>query len=409
MKRIYTSLDIGSDTIKVIVAELYKGKLNLLAAKTVKSEGIKKGLIVDANLAAGSIKKALEEVSRMLGIFIDKVIVNVPSYLAEFSVVTSEVNISKDFVEGIDISSVMDKAYSNYHNANLEILTILPIDFKVDNKIVLDPKGLPGSILKMRGVLVTLPSKNIYSVINLIEAIGVKVVDVSLSGISDYYALKKDNMSSKAGLIINMGSETTTISLYNKGIIVKNSVVQFGSSDVTSDIAYIYKLSINDARQLKENFALAHHKFANSSEVYEIINSLSENISINQVEVSEIVNSRVEQILNFVKNDVNSLANHEIDYIILTGGASNLPYMVDVTEGVLGRKCSLGNINTIGVRSNKYSTCLGSIYYFVQKLKLQGKGYTMVEDDDSSDLASPRKNSVNEKNIIKALIGFFDE
>ena len=40
MKNIYTSVDIGSDTIKVIVCELYNGKLNLLAASSVKSRGI---------------------------------------------------------------------------------------------------------------------------------------------------------------------------------------------------------------------------------------------------------------------------------------------------------------------------------------------------------------------------------
>ena len=47
MKHIYSSVDIGSDTIKIAVCELYKGKLNLLASSSVKSNGIKKGLITD--------------------------------------------------------------------------------------------------------------------------------------------------------------------------------------------------------------------------------------------------------------------------------------------------------------------------------------------------------------------------
>ena len=45
VKHVYTSVDIGSDSIKVVVCELYKGKLNLLAATSVKSNGIKKGLV----------------------------------------------------------------------------------------------------------------------------------------------------------------------------------------------------------------------------------------------------------------------------------------------------------------------------------------------------------------------------
>ena len=51
MKHIYTSVDIGTDTTKVVVTELYKGKLNLLAASSTKSRGIKKGLITDVNEA----------------------------------------------------------------------------------------------------------------------------------------------------------------------------------------------------------------------------------------------------------------------------------------------------------------------------------------------------------------------
>ena len=56
MKNIYTSIDIGSDTIKVVTCELYHNKLNLLAASSVKSKGIKKGLIIDAELASEVIR-----------------------------------------------------------------------------------------------------------------------------------------------------------------------------------------------------------------------------------------------------------------------------------------------------------------------------------------------------------------
>ena len=59
MKHIYTSVDLGTDSIKVVVCELYKNKLNLLAASSEKSEGIKKGLITDVEKAKASLKKAI--------------------------------------------------------------------------------------------------------------------------------------------------------------------------------------------------------------------------------------------------------------------------------------------------------------------------------------------------------------
>ena len=73
MKHIYTSLDIGSDSIKIAVCELYQNKLNLLAATSVKAKGIKRGLITDVDSAAKCIKEAFNDISDMVGFKIDKV------------------------------------------------------------------------------------------------------------------------------------------------------------------------------------------------------------------------------------------------------------------------------------------------------------------------------------------------
>ena len=44
MEHVYASIDLGSDSIKLAVCELYKNHLNLLAATTIPSRGIKKGV-----------------------------------------------------------------------------------------------------------------------------------------------------------------------------------------------------------------------------------------------------------------------------------------------------------------------------------------------------------------------------
>ena len=46
MKEIISSLDIGSSTVKLVVGEIYKNELNVLAVSEVKSKGVKKGIIV---------------------------------------------------------------------------------------------------------------------------------------------------------------------------------------------------------------------------------------------------------------------------------------------------------------------------------------------------------------------------
>ena len=114
MKHIYTSLDIGSDSIKIAVCELYQNKLNLLAATSVKAKGIKRGLITDVDSAAKCIKEAFNDISDMVGFKIDKVIASVPSYLAEYNIIKGSTDInsnssitSRDVMKSLEVLSLL--------------------------------------------------------------------------------------------------------------------------------------------------------------------------------------------------------------------------------------------------------------------------------------------------------------
>ena len=95
MKTIYAGIDIGTYSIKFVVGEYFNHKFYVLASHSVKSKGIKKGLIVEPNLVIDSIKEGISEINEMLGVEIKKVIVNVPSYNAKFMYVTSEVDVEE--------------------------------------------------------------------------------------------------------------------------------------------------------------------------------------------------------------------------------------------------------------------------------------------------------------------------
>ena len=223
MKHIYTSIDLGTDSIKVVVCELYKNKLNLLAASSEKSEGIKKGLITDVEKAKTSLKNAISNVESMLGIALKQAIVSVPSYFLDCSMVKGSVdipmNINEDdeaydgIIDGNDVSRVISEAMRNYDFRDREMVAVLPIDFLVNQKdYVRDPKGLPGKTLGTRAMMVATPKKNIYSVVQLLSSIGIEVVDISINAIGDAYAFKNREMDATVGAIVNIGSETTSVS-----------------------------------------------------------------------------------------------------------------------------------------------------------------------------------------------------
>jgi cell division protein FtsA len=408
VKHIYTSVDIGSDSIKVVTSELFKGKLNLLAASSVKSKGIKKGLITDVNSATMSLQKAISEVENMLGIKIKKVITTIPSYFAEFTKIDGEIKINNEnkIVTGDDVVKVLGQAVKGKISSTKEMVTIVPIDFSVDSKTgIKDPKGLTGNTLRTRAILITTPKKNIYSVVGLIETIGIEVVDISLNSIGDINALKNKGMEEKIGAIINIGAETTTVSVYNKNILIKTSIIGMAGRDIDNDISYMYKIDPEVAKKIKEKFALAHKKYASSSEIYE----LPGHKNIEQLEVSTITMSRIEEILTLAKKELLELTNRQMEYIIITGGVSNMSHFELVAENIFGKDVIIGNVRLIGIRNNKYSSAVGNIVYFINKLKIKGKNYTMVSDTDMEILSSTKKSLINVSNesMLGKVFGYF--
>lgn len=412
MKHIYTSIDIGSDTIKLIVCELYKNKLNLLAASSVKSKGIKKGLITDVGEASASIRQAFNEIEDMLGIHIKQVIATIPSYFAEFTMVKGEVKLSLEnpTVTGTDVVKVLENAIQSKLNPNKEMVTVIPIDFTVDNMTGLkDPKGMSGTLLSTRAIMVSTPKKNIYSVVSVLEEMGVEVVDISLNSIGDSYAFKNKENDELVGAIINIGAETTAVSLYNKGIIVKNSIIGLGGKSIDNDLAYMYKIDLKNAAKIKEKFALAHKKYASPNEGYEVTNVNGEKIVVKQLEASEIVMSRIEEILTLARKEISILAEKPIEYIIVTGGVSSSSSFDHIVSEILGKNAIVGNVKVVGIRNNKYSSALGNIVYFIHKQKLKGQDYTMISNSDMEALSSTRRNVINISNdtMLGKVFGYF--
>ena len=160
-----------------------------------------------------------------------------------------------------------------------ELVTAIPVDFSLDDKSgIKDPKGMQGTDFNVRAIMVLTAKKNLLSVVKLLEMADLEVVDISLNSIGDMYAVKDRDIKEQIGAIINIGHETTTISLYNKGIIVKSSVISFGGKNIDNDIAYIYKLSLKEANKIKEKFALAHKKYASVNDIYEVEDKTREKI-----------------------------------------------------------------------------------------------------------------------------------
>ena len=346
----------------------------------------------------------------MLGITIDQAVVNVPSSYKKFDMTEATINIENEnkMITGDDITSIFGEATLGKIEGDRELITITPISFQVDDQeSTKDPKGQIGNTLNMKGVITSIPKTNFKTVINLLKECNIEVVDVTYGILGDYYEVRNTEFDRGVSAIINIGYSKIEVAIFNKGIMIKSDVIEGGSKLIDKDLAYIYKLKRSQAKKIKENFAISNTRYSDVNDTIQIVNKNGEELEINQLEVSEIVESRIVDLLRIAKKQINVLTNKEISYIIITGGISELAGFEYVVENVFDRRTSTLSINTMGIRNNMYSSCYGIVKYFHHKLDLRGLSYSMVSEKETDSLISTKGKVSNTDNILNKVFGYF--
>ncbi len=410
MRRIIASLDVGSNSLKLVVGEIFKKKLNILAAVDVPSRGIKKGYVINPESATEAIKELFDKAEHIIGLKVSKVIVNVPAYNTDCFINEGEISIKREenVINSSDIANCMNAATKDVISPNLMLVTVVPTAFKVNNEITKNPLNIVSDKLAGKFVIVTVPKKNLNGIGYCLQKIGVEVVDVCIPPLADYYGFKTNDYNKEVGAVVNIGDAITTVSIFNKGVLTACDVIETGGINIDNDLAYVYKLTKNDARMVKEKLALAHDRLAQPNESMILTDRNGESVKINQYNVSEIVKSRLEEILKLIKKQINLLTKKEISYIIISGGLTELKDFDLILEEVCGPTAVVKYVNEIGVRDNKYSVAVGAIKYYNQRLILKNKDFSVFSLDDQEELSGlVKKANVSDGSLLGKLFGYF--
>ncbi len=410
MREIIGSIDIGTDTIKLVIGEFLASDFNILCALEEPTKGFKDYNIVDENELIKSVKSILDKSSEKLGFKIKKLIANIPTTSNSF-VISDAVNTinNEDLrVTSKDILKVMQSSAYNKININDELISAMPIFFRVGDIETMEPFNKKGKTITVKTVLITAPKKEVYDLIGILEKCGIEVIDITSTGLVDYFNFKNDFLKIKTGIIVNIGNSRTQLSVFSKGIYVNNDVLPIGGINIDKDISYVYKLKRRDSKFLKESLALASLRRANPKETVKIVNKENEELIINQYELSEIVASRITEILKLIKNSINHLTKKEISYIIITGGLTELKDFNIALASIFGESAQIGMIHNLGARDNKYNTSIGMLKYFKDKLSLRHREYSTVSETDSESMCnSEAKISVSGDSILGKVFGYF--
>lgn len=413
MRKIMASLDVGTNTIKLVVGEMIKDKLNILAVSEESSKGVKKGIIVDKNAVKDSLKKVINDVETILGQKIKKLITTVPSQGNEFIVNEASIEIESEdkVVRSSDIIKVIEKSIHHKIPNNMELVNITPIAFQIDdNQKTNNPKNSLANKLSVKTIATIAPKQMVYPIIECLEELNIEVLDIFYQVEGDYHEFKTAETDSSLGAVINIGASLTSLAIFNKGVLTNTKNLDVGSNNIDNDISYIYKIPKTLAKELKENLALAHNRLADIKNKREVTDKDSKNIIIDQYQLSEIVMSRLIEILSQAKKEITLLTKKEISYIIITGGITEMTDFSLLLEEVFGHKVILGNIKEIGARHNKFSSSLGLIKLYHKKAKLKDKDYSIFTIEEQEEFSGINKStSIHDNTVLgKIFCYFFD-
>ena len=413
MRKIMSSLDIGYASIKLIVAEINKKKLYVLTSSIVNNDALKKDMTIDYDILEGIIKKLLGDAKEKLGIEIKKTLLTIPTDSASFTINRARIDIKNEdnLITVDDMIKVVNLSGKNVVQDNMELVNITPLYYTLDDSSKTDiPVNTFSRSLEVKSIITSSSKDDVYKYLRVLDNLGVSVVDISYDVVGNYFAFKSDDMDTTCGIIIDIGYLSTSISVYNKGVLVNTLKIKVGSLNVLKDISYVYKISLDSAKEVYKKLGLGSSKNANNLEKIELKDNNGDKLIINQVNLSEIIESRVQEILSMAKKQINTLTKRQISYIICTGGIANLRDFDLLCIDVFSKNVKVSHVSTIGIRDNRYASSYGLIKWYDYNAKLKDYDYSILSLEEQEEFSREEKETKNSSNsIIGKVFDYFFE
>lgn len=364
----FTGLDIGTSSIKVLVAEWVDGQMNVIGVSNVPSSGVKDGIIVDIEAAANAIKDGVDQAEEKAGISIDKVNVGLPANLLQIEPTQGMIPViteSKE-IKDEDIERVVQSALTKSITPEREVISLVPEEFIVDGfQGIRDPRGMMGVRLEMRGLIYTGPSTILHNLRTTVERAGIQVETIIITPLSLAKSVLNEGEREFGATVIDMGGGQTTVASMRAQELQYTNIYPEGGEFVTKDISKVLQTSIQTAEALKFNFGTANLAEASDKETAQVecVGS-DEPVDVSERYLSEIITARVRHIFDRVKQDLERGRLLDLPGgIVLVGGAAMLPGVVELAQEIFGTQVKLYIPNQVGIRNPMFANVISLVEY----------------------------------------------
>lgn len=350
IRNISIGIDIGSATTKVVVGEFLKGEKNpkIIGIGESETKGVRHGYIVNIPEALTSLKNAVSIAEKNLGIKIKRALISIGGVTLRGDISSGIGIISKadGEVTSLDINKALEDCEDNLNLNNKKIIKVFPVSFKLDGKEILGrPEGMKGTKLEIKALFVTCSLSHFEDLLEVITSAGIEPIDIITSAEAGSYIALSEKQKIVGGALVNIGSETVSLSIFENGTLVSLHTFSIGGSDITNDIALGMKVSLENAERLK-------------------LGNLTEDFSKKRLD--EIIEARLFDIFELIENHFKKIKRNELlpAGVVFVGGSANISLLEEFSKDALKLPSKIGTTEIFGniktkLRDPAWLTVLG--------------------------------------------------
>lgn len=251
--KIVVGVDIGTTKVVTAIAKVSE-VIHILGVSEVRSQGIRKGQIVDIEEAVSTINNSLEAAERMAGYSVSRIVASIGGAHIESQNSRGVVAVStpQGEITRNDLVRVIDAAKAISLSSNREVIHVLPRSYTVDGQEgIKDPIGMIGVRLEVDTHIVTSNAISLRNLEKALSEVGVDVDNIVFNGYASSLAVLSDTEKELGVVLVDIGAGTTDIAVYVEGSLSYSSVLSIGARHITNDLAIGLRISLESAEKIK--------------------------------------------------------------------------------------------------------------------------------------------------------------
>jgi cell division protein FtsA len=346
-KDLIVGLDIGTSKIVALVAELTpEGRVNVIGMGSQESKGLKKGVVVNIEETVATISRVLQEVELMADCKVRDVYTGIAgSHIRSFNS-NGMVAIKDKEVTTMDVERVIETARAMPIPADQEILHILTQEFIIDDQDgIREPIGMSGFRLEVKVHIVTGAVSAAQNIVKCVRRCGLEVNDLVLQPLASSCAVLSEDEKDLGICLIDIGGGTTDLAVWTQGAIRHTSIIPIAGDQITNDIAMALRTPTREAEDIKRKYGCALAHLADPADVLDVA-GVDDRPSrkLSRRALADVIQPRVEELYELIQAELRRSGFEDVlsSGIVLTGGASVMPGMIELGEEIFHMPVRLG-------------------------------------------------------------------